>query len=421
MLEPYWGGALINACIPLQLEMRYCGQCVYCFADLSDPDRNNPTEPILRLLKAFRDRGKDGQYKRQSLAAHLLREGYPVVASNLVDPLSKSNAQSFLAIQSLMELQGVPYSIQTKVAADPTAAYQALKQAKKPIVWYISVTTLDDKHRRRIEPGASSIPDRLQFIRDAIAQGHRVLVGINPVIPELIPDAEAIVGTLKERGVEGIWTQGLHLSAKKQENLTLYGRKALGEDVLAKAKKPHDWAECNAIVSAVRAAADRLGLPTYNGQQSAATSYFRPYRETYQKTYPLMQDFVNHCHDIHKPGDLIFWEEFRDFFVERFPLGRWSLREHFCAIAHRNSLLGLNIPQRMTYEEFLLEAWKHKETVVSPVNVDCFGWAAEWKKFPDGDEGWLQILDNEIDRRPILKFCPEGTNGQAFVEIWGEI
>jgi DNA repair photolyase len=417
MLETFWGGVLINACCPMQLELNFCGQCVYCFADLSDPDRRNPSEPILRLLREFRDRGKDGRYKRQSLAAHLLREGYPVVASNLVDPLSKSNAKAFLAIQSLMELQRVPYSIQTKVAADPTDAYKALNQAKKPIVWYISVTTLNDEHRRRIEPGASSIPDRLQFIQDAIANGHRVLVGINPVIPELIPDADEIVGTLKECGVEGIWTQGLHLSLKKQENLTLYGRKALGEDVLTKAKRPHEWTECAATVSEIKAAADRINLPRYTGQQSMATSYFRPYRETYELTYPLMQDFVNYCHEKHSPGDLIFWEEFRDFFVEQFPLGQWSLREHFCAVAHRNSLLGLNIPQRMSYEEFLLEAWKHKETVVSPVNVDCFGWIAEWEKFPDGDEGWVKLVNDDTEQLPILKFCPEGTDGQAFVAL----
>ena len=432
-LNPFWGGLLYNSCLPLQVTLNYCGQCVYCFADLADPDRKNSPRPVLELLRTFRDRNKDGTYKRKSYTAHLLREGYPVVASNLVDPLSKTNYKAFAPIQAAMELQGVPYSIQTKVGHDVKPAYEVLRRCKKPLIWYISVTTLLDDRRKSIEPGASAIPDRLQFIQDARAAGHRVLVGINPVIPDNIPDPEALIGELKRRGVEGIWVQGLHLSANKQQNLGLYGKKALGEEVLEAAKKPLEWSECLDTIEAIRVAADRAAMPHYDSQQGGTTSYFDPYRETYRRTFPLMQDFVNYCHQNKAAGDLIYWQEFVGFFEDKLPRGYWSLREHLCAIAHRMSLIGLEIPQQMTYggvEAFhvqdivarqkrdrtplLLEIWKWKETIICPANVECFAWIGSWETQKGGSKGWTQYLDD--DGLPILRFCPDGSDGSAFVE-----
>lgn len=411
----FWGGLFYNSCVPLHSTLNYCGQCVYCFADLSDPDRRNSPKPAVKILREFRDRNRDGTHKRKSYAAHLLRQGYPFICSNLVDPLSKSNHKAFAAIQSAAELQGVPYSIQTKIGADPKPAYDALKRARKPIVWYISVTTLLDEERKKTEPGASSIPDRLRFIADAVSAGHCVMVGINPVIPHQIPDADALVGELKSRGVKGIWVQGLHLSRKKQTNLTRYGRTALGSEVLDAAIAPREWTECLDKVREVREAANREGIPNYDNQQGTPTDYFDAYRAIYPKTFPLMQDWVNFCWEHYPPGQLLYFQDFLKFFSGKFPKGEWGLREHFCAIAHRNTLLGLYIPQRMDYSALLLETWRHLDTIVCPVNVDCFGWVAEWEKQDNGELGWTQYLDD--NGLPILKFCPEGTNGEGLVQL----
>lgn len=410
----FWGGLFYNSCIPLHSTLNFCGQCTYCFADLSDPDRRNSPKPVISLFRQFRDRKPDGEWKRGSYAAHLLRHGYPFVCSNLVDPLSKTNHESFSTIQATAELQGIPYSIQTKVGADVRPAYKALKRARKPIVWYISVTTLLDEERKLTEPGASSIPDRLRFISDAVSAGHQVAVGINPVIPRQIPDPDALVGALKECGVRGVWVQGLHLSKNKQKNLTPYAKKALGTQVLERAIAPREWLECLDKIDKIRVAAKEVGLPTYDSQQGTPTAYFELYRDVYPVTYPLMQDWVNYCFQNVAPGALLYFEDFRQFFCDRLPEGTWGLREHFCAIAQRQTLYGMNIPQQMTYERLLLDAWRYQETIVCPVNVECFAWIAEWETQSDGEKGWTQYLDE--NGLPILRFCSRGTNNEAFIQ-----
>ena len=106
MIEPYWGELLTSPC-PLEMSLNYCShKCAYCFANLNKPDRKADAARISRFIADFRN--------RKSWAATLMKNQYPIVISNRVDPLAVSNDAIALPLtQQLVEI-GCPVAIQTK-------------------------------------------------------------------------------------------------------------------------------------------------------------------------------------------------------------------------------------------------------------------------------------------------------------------
>lgn len=402
----FWGGFLLNSCLPLHISLNWCSfDCAYCFANLNSPGRKASIKAIANVFANYRD--------SDSYAAHLLREGYPVVMSNLVDPFASSNAQQSLPLIEIMLQTNIPFSLQTKCGKHALRALELIG-SDNPIVWYVSLATLDADVIRRVEPGAPLPEERLQFIEQVIALGHQVCVGVNPTVPQWLPAPEQVMQTLSAVGVRSVWVQPMHLSKKQLNNMPQRGRDALGEDLISQALARRKFDNVHDCYVRTTQAAWDAGLQVYDNQQAQRSDYFQPYKELYPKRFPLMQDFVNYCWDTKEDGDLIFWAEFRDFFVPQLPVGKYGLREHFTAVAIRQTLYGLHIPQQMTYEELLWWSWQHVITMYCPVNVECFGWAAEWEQQDDGTEGWTQLLDD--DRLPIVIFRPRGTNECAFTQ-----
>lgn len=397
----------MNSGAPLECALSFCGNCYYCFADLNSPNRTANTPQIMNLITQFRE--------KDTYAAKLLQQGYPVVLSNHVDPFSKSNANIALPIIEVMAAQEIPILFQTK-ACKP--AYTALDLVP-PSVWYITITTLDNDVLRRVEPGAPPAEERLAFIQAAVAKGHRVTVGINPCVDEWIGDPEPLCKAIKAAGAEGAWVQPLHLSNNQIKNLSDIGRASLGESVLGKARKFRKHPASAAIHKSTCEVARAVGLEVYDVGQPQYSNFFQPFKETYQRLFPTAQDFINHCYDTGKGlNDPIYWEEYRDFFVPLLPEGVLPLRNHLGAsqYAHFWKDWEDKIPKYMTYEELLLWCWKVKQIVYSPVNVQSFAWAAHIK-----EENGERLIEPYMDDNdlPIMLFRPEGTHYvYAEWEMW---
>lgn len=403
---PFWGGLFLNSCLPLETTLNWCSHnCHYCFANLNQPGRKANFKAIYKVLAEYRE--------RDSYASQLLREGYPVVLSNHVDPFARSNDfQAMPLIEVMLEL-GIPFSLQTKGGKRALEALEMIGR-DRPIAWYISLATLDADVIRRVEPGAPLPEERLALIEQAIALGHRVCVGINPLVPQWLPDPEPLTQTLAQLGVHGVWLQPMHLSRQQLKNMPARGREALGEDVINQALARRKHPSTHECYVRTTQAARAAGLETYDSQQGDRSDYFQAYKDVYPKRFPLMQDWVNHCHDTKQDGDLIFWSEFRDYFVPQLPQGEYGLREHLTAVTVRQLFYGMHIPQRMTYEELLLWVWRCSVIPYCPGNVQCFGWAAEWELQSDNTHGWTQLLDD--DNLPIIIFRPRGTNRCLFTQ-----
>lgn len=306
----------------------------------------------------------------------------------------------------------IPLSLMTKWGKrrDADRLFELLEG--KPTSIYVSVASLNPDVIRKGEPGAPLPEERLAYIAEAVSRGHSVNAGINPVIPGWIDDPDAIAKALKQAGVHGVYIAKLHLSCNQIDNMPERGKEALGEEIIDAGKNPKKHPELQELYEAVRTACINAGLSIYDSQQREPSDFFEPSKRLYKKQMPLMQDFVNHCHDTLEEGDLIFWEDFRDFFLPLLPTGVWGLRDHLNAVAAANSLNGLYIPQRMDYEELLWHCWQHPATIICPANVDCFAFAGD--PVEGKRNSWIQVEDE--NQLPILVFLPGGTNNQAYTD-----
>ncbi len=423
-LGPFWGGFPLNSNLGLDLTLNYCGRCSFCFADLNKPKRRAKVSAVERFIQRHIDQ------KGRGYAAWLLKQGHAVVFSNRVDPFSATNLKYSMPLIEQMLEADIRFSLQTKGGEGAYQTLDLLDRYGRQIVWYISIETLSDKISSTFARGAPLPKDRLVLVKEIIKRGHKVNVGINPCVPQWLRSPKKLTNILAKLGVWGVWVQPLHLRLTQLKNMPFADWKVFGEAnstvikfwkeidfkqkycrlplLLDQAVYPQKYPYVFEHVNKTKQAARQSGLEVYDGQQAERSDYFKPYKDLYPVAFPLMQDFVNYCHDTKKSGDAIYWKDFRDFFVPKLPNGKWGLREYLSAQTYRNRMYGLNIPQQMTFEELLYYMWQHKNITPSPVNVLCFSWAADWEKQKNGKFGWTRYIDD--DDMPILIFRPEGTN-----------
>lgn len=376
-----------------------------CFANLNSPSRTANVPQIMGLLSNHQE--------KSTYAARLLHSGYPTVISNHVDPFADSNSQVALPILEAMTELGLPYSIQTKCGK---AGYEAMK-FMPPIVYYISIATMDEEVLQRVEPGAPTAIERFRFIEHARSLGHRICVGINPCVQEWIGDPTALCRTLASLGVEGIWVQPLHLSNRQIANMSDREKAAMGETVLNKARQFRREPTMREAYLKTRYAAESHGMEVYDASQRERSDYFKPYKQTYAKTFPVAQDFVNWCYDKGLgENDPIYFETWRDFFLPNLPTGTFALRNHIAAVQYSHFWKGersQQIPQYMTYEKLLEIIWADHGILYHPCHINCFALAG------DRNAEGRYALHLDSNGRYILLFRPNGCTDRAVQwEMW---
>lgn len=393
-LEIYYGGLLYNACAPLEISMNWCSHnCACCFANLNNPNRTADVKQIWSSIANYRD--------RKTLVAHLMREKYPIVISNHIDPFAISNERITMPLLTMLCESEIPFTLQTRGGRK---FYEALEIIDKPIVFYCSIGSLNDELTAKTEPGAPPPSERLKMFEAALAKGHKMNVGINPLVPEWLPEPEILIDELAKMGVWGAWVAPMHLSHKQIKNISPDGLEALGPEVIHQSlyhkKHPELQEHCDRTI----AAAQNAGLQTYNNQQGGISYYFKPYAEIYEKTYPLMQGFVNLCHAQLKEGQPIYFSQFEHYFARKLPAGVWDIGHHIYAHVRASSGVFKNDPvsNRMTYSELLRRLWRDASISLCPVYTECFTFAADLNP----NDTWTLWTDEE--GLPILLFYPNG-------------
>jgi len=394
MLDLYWGEFLISP-IPLHLSLNYCSdKCSYCFANLGNPGRRANLQPIMNLLADYPN--------RTTPVAKLLQAGYPVCVSNLVDPLALSNVEQAMPIMKLITALGIGVQVQTKGGRQRDV--DELLSFLPPSVFYVSIAMQDDDLRAKIEPNAPSIDHRLQLLRQLSASGHRVVVGLNPLVPEWLPDPVPLLEAVREAGATGVWVERLHLSVRQQAAMTERERQVVGEPALRRARlRGPDKSELNHFNQARRQAAD-LGLECFSIGQGISSTFFAPYEQTYP-TFPTMQGFINQCH-AEGVGRMISFADFCAYFEPKLPSWSGNISHYIGAVARavgREDRGGQKLPATANYRDILRLIWQDRRIRQCPVRYECFGWAAE-----RGADGWVQLVDEE--GLPYLRFVPGGVS-----------
>jgi DNA repair photolyase len=395
-------GEFLTSSIPLELSLNYCShKCAVCFANLNNPTRRANIRAVMSRLHKYRD--------QETFQAKLLQWGYPVLISNRVDPFAASNYRQALPIMSAMTELGIPMTFQTRGGQGLDDALAFLE----PSVWYISVNQLDDRLREKLEPGAPTVDSRFDLMTRLRKLGHRVIIGLNPCVPEWLPDPEPAIQRAVNSGAEGIWIDRLHLNYRQIGNMSEREKQAVGPDLIKRAqKRKPDPADYNQVVYAREIAHD-LDLHVYSIAQPTESGFWSDlYGQVYDRVFPTNQDFVNACYAYNLTDTLIPWEFYRDLLVPMLPTGIWPIDSYIGAVAH-NAWWGKKIPAQLSFEQVLALIWQNHQIRSCPVRIPCFAYASQWDNQAGG---WIQIVDEQ--RMPYLTFDPEGFDAiYAHVEI----
>lgn len=415
-LTAYYGEFLISP-IPLELSLiEPCDYaCRFCFAILGDRHQaaksgkrqnRNGSKQAANLLSDFRN--------RNTLEAKLLQQGYPVLMSNRTDPFGRVNRAAAIPIMRLLTELGNGVAIQTKGFANPDDIPEVM-EFLKPSCWYISIALNDEDLRAKIEPGAPSLRDRLKLIETLRTHGHSVVVGINPCVPEWLPRPQELIQQIAAAGAEGVWVQALHLSSSQEKQLKPREREALGEEIIARAKKRPYHAIDMAHVDAVRAIAREHGLEVFSAGQGDRSDFFEIYRRHYPKTFPIMQDLVNLCHDEGlEKGALVTFADFCELMLPFLPEGIFQVGSYLGATGHNVIREIPGWTNRFSYDALLRMIWDEPRFNLSPSQNKAFSYAVATDA-----AGGLLITDEE--GLPVLAFTPDPKGWGDFYEIVGTL
>jgi DNA repair photolyase len=400
-LDINWGGFFYNSSIPLHLALNYCSHgCSYCFANLNNPDRRVLFSQVANYINEYQD--------KETYLGYLMRKRATIDISNLTDPFARNNYQITLPLVELFTNHGFKLSFATRGGFGIDECLDLVK----PSVWYVSLPFLNDTIRKKVEPNAPPVGDRLELISKLKKRGHKVLIGINPYVPQWV-DTEEIIEVLNGLNIDGIWTQLMHLSNSQKDKLSAIAVKQLSQDVIDKALIYDEENELK--LKELRLGISAKNIPQYYNQCAEHSTFFDVYKEVYQDGLPMFQDWVNYCYENHQEGDLIYVGEWLDFWRDKFPNNfGYNLADHINATHIQGSLYGCYLPTQIkSYDELMLVFWQYNDLMFSPCHCDCFAYLGE----KDDNNKWTLFLD-ENDRQPILCFLPNGTNNQRFIDVF---
>jgi DNA repair photolyase len=341
--------------VPLQLSLNWCSHaCSYCFANLNKPGRAADVKALQSQLKNF--------HGQNNLVAQMLREGYPVLISNLVDPFATSNYQiSVPVIEQLTDL-GVPVCIQTRGGRGVDDVLSFLP----PSVWYISIPTLDDNVRKRIEVAAPSIPSRLELISKLLAKGHKVVVGANPM--DWIDDQDAYVATLMGLGVTHFWLGLLHFSHEQVRNMPPRAKDAIGEDMLKSitGKRSHPEHQVDAMGSMIDILTKRRAT-WFSTECLHTTDFFDLYSEGYPNHFPTVSQFLSEARrrDSNEEFTLTL-ADWIAYAAPKCPAGIHHMPGYLFNRDRNVYEKNPELPKRMNFEELLSIMWNNPKFLGVP-------------------------------------------------------
>ena len=354
---------LLSSPVPIQFTGNYCSHnCSYCFANINNPKRKLDIKAVTSQLKNYQN--------RNDLPSYFLREKYPLLISNNIDPFSKSN-QPFVSdlIYQLQDI-GVPVALATRGGI----GWQDISKNITPSVWYVSIPYQNDELRQKYEPQAPSVDERYQLIETIIKQGHKVILSINPFNPIFAPNPIEIIQKAEKLGVKSVIINKLHLTPVQQSNMTNNQKETIGIDLLEQAKNrkfTDEWLKLALYMYryCLDNSINLLGMDT-----GLKTNNFIEFKECYSKTLPTFFDFMNWCYDNKKEGNLITFKDFFNFFEPLLPtIDKANISKY---IINKAVIGDKDFYKQMSFKNILHLYWEHpKLNIGLAKHYPAFSWA----------------------------------------------
>jgi len=247
-----------------------------------------------------------------------------------------------------------------------------------------------------LNPAPPPIAARFELIAQLREAGHSVTVGINPLVPEWLPEPGELVERLAAAGVWGVWVERLHLNRQQVERMTTAERTAIGAEILRRAQQyKSSQADLNHF-HRTRAAARLAGLAVYSHGQPEPSQYWQPFEAMYSPIFPTVQGLIN---PLAAGGDgVLSFAEFAAYFAPKLPAGELPLGYYFGATS-RDIFRRRAISRLMSYEDVLAIIWDDPRTKFSLLRGAGFAFVRE---------GGRMVVDDAA--RPFVAWREQGFN-----------
>lgn len=381
--------------VPVQLTLNYCSHgCSYCFANVNNPQRKADLKKILSQLKNFKN--------RNDLVSYYLREKYPVLISNNIDPFSKNNIHLTKQIVELLTSLDIPVQLNTRGGE---GWEEVVGMLRGKAVFVVSHPYNDDSMRQIHEKNATSLDERFDMVRKLKEMGHNIIIGINPFGRTFHQGQyREIMDRYLAIGVKHFWVNKLHLTYKQQANLlptdkAKYDAQTL-KDAAAKGFTD-EWIE------------DFWGIRNYAEETGAVicgtpSGHYEPYIDeiwgVYPKLLPTMNDWFRWCEENKQEGDFITFREFYEFFAPKIPDIECNISSY---IANKADIGDKSFYLKTHLKNILHVYWDSKAGLKMPQYFPVFSWVK--KQFPTKLD-WLK--DENGDR--IMQYHPLNYNAKDF-------
>ena len=384
--------ALLLSPVPLQFTGNYCShKCTYCFANINNPKRKTDIAKLNSLLKGYKN--------RSDITSYFLKNKYPLLISNNIDPFSKSN-QPFVneLIYTLKDLE-IPIVLATRGGVGTGILKDLL-----PSVLYVSIPYDSEEKRQKYEPNAPSLEQRYELIDFAIKNGHKVITSINPFNPKFAENPISIAEKVKDLGVKSILINKLHLTASQQANMTENERHIMGEDLLKECKIKGfstEWLN-NAINLYEYTTENKMNLIGFDSGLNQ--NNYIEFKECYSKLLPTIYDWFNWCAENKKENDYIYFEDFYNFFAPLLPNTNADLSKY---IVNKVNLKDNTFYSKMDLRNILHLYWENNKFIGLAKNFPIFSYVK--KQYTNKLD---YLYDSEHNK--IMIYTPENFNTSEF-------
>jgi len=265
---------------------------VYCFANL------RKSKKVLKLKEIINQINKTEVKTYQDA---LIKAGFPICMSNKTDPFSKSNYLSTIALGYELNKLKNGLFIQTKGGQGIDDFLKAINY-KKNIVWYITITTLNELIRKRIEPGAPTSEERFLLAKKLKDMGYLVVIALNPVLENWLPENDLInyMNKCKELNIKHICIEPLHLNKNEINNITGMEKSEIDYATDRKAYAYQSYAK--KIIPIFK----NNGFHIIKIGNALPTEFFNEIRKVFGKIFPNQYDLINYCKNKIKSGIITF-------------------------------------------------------------------------------------------------------------------
>jgi DNA repair photolyase len=285
MIQEFIGEFMFHPA-PLEVSGNTCSHnCCYCFANIRKPSRYMDLKAIIRQInkkeiKTFRDA--------------LLNKGYSICLSNKTDPFSDTNYIQTLALARELNKIKNGLFVQTKTGKG-IPEFLKITENKK-VVFYITITTINESIRKRIEPNAPSTNERLKVAAMLKELGYLVIIAVNPILEKWMPveDLYKLMQKIKSIGINHICVEALHLN-KREVSVFSEERKSMFEK--GEISYAVEKATFQTYVKQVIPLIQKEGFEVMKLGMPFKSHFFDEIRAVFGHIFPNQLDLINYAHD----------------------------------------------------------------------------------------------------------------------------